>query len=226
MSSGQIALAQINPLLGDLEGNAELIFLAAKEAFAKGAKVLLTPELSLTGYPPEDLLLRPAFIEACDRTLQALTKSLAQLAGLTVVIGHPQKSTQGLQNAASVVRDGKVIASYAKQELPNHEVFDEVRYFTPGNTPCVFEAGGLRFGLILCEDAWHAGPAQQAHAAGAQVLLVANASPYHLNKEALRIEVLREHIALTKMPLIYVNAVGGQDELVFDGGSFALNSAA
>ncbi|QWD04387.1 NAD+ synthase [Polynucleobacter paneuropaeus] len=224
MSSESIALAQINPLLGDLEGNAELILLAAKEAYAKGAKVLLTPELSLTGYPPEDLLLRPAFIEACDHALQALTKSLAQFTGLTVVVGHPQKSTQGLQNSASVVRDGKVITRYAKQELPNHEVFDEVRYFTPGNQPCVFEVDGVRFGLILCEDAWHAGPAQQAHAAGAQILLVANASPYHLDKETLRIKVLRQHIALTHMPLIYLNSVGGQDELVFDGGSFALNS--
>jgi len=224
VSSGQIALAQINPLLGDLKGNTELILQAAKDAFTQGATVLLTPELSLTGYPPEDLLLRPAFIEACEQTLQELTKSLAQFADLTVVVGHPQKSTQGLQNSASVLRNGKVIACYAKQELPNHEVFDEVRYFTPGNQPCVFEVDGVRFGLILCEDAWHAGPAQQAHAAGAQILLVANASPYHLDKETLRIKVLRQHIALTHMPLIYLNSVGGQDELVFDGGSFALNS--
>ena len=224
MSSGPIALAQINPLLGDLKGNTELILQAAKDAFTQGATVLLTPELSLTGYPPEDLLLRPAFIEACEQTLQELTKSLAQFADLTVVVGHPQKSTQGLQNSASVLRNGKVIASYAKQELPNHEVFDEVRYFTAGNQPCVFEVDGVRFGLILCEDAWHAGPAQQAHAAGAQILLVANASPYHLDKETLRIKVLRQHIALTHMPLIYLNSVGGQDELVFDGGSFALNS--
>ena len=225
MSSQKIALAQINPLLGDLPGNAQLISQAAAEAYAQGATVVLTPELSLTGYPPEDLLLRPAFIEAADRELSYLMLELHKFSGLTVIVGHPKKTAAGLQNYASVIRDGKIIAGYAKQELPNHEVFDEVRYFTPGNEACVFENAGIQYGVILCEDAWHAGPAKQAHAAGAQVLLVLNASPYHLQKEALRIEVLRKQIALSKMPLVYVNAVGGQDELVFDGGSFALNSA-
>lgn len=224
MSAQTIALAQINPLLGDLAGNAQLILKAAQEASAKGAKLLVTPELSLTGYPPEDLLLRPAFIEAAAHELELLSKSLAQFADLTVIVGHPKQTDNGLQNFASVLRNGKVIAGYAKQELPNHEVFDEVRYFVPGNEACVFECAGISYGVILCEDAWHADPAKQAHAAGAQILLVPNASPYHLQKEALRIDVLRSHIAQTKMPLVYVNAVGGQDELVFDGGSFALNS--
>ena len=224
MSSHKIALAQINPLLGDLAGNAQLILEASAEAFKQGAKLVLTPELSLTGYPPEDLLLRPAFIEAAQQQLDKLMVELASFPGLTIIVGHPKKTSVGLQNFASVLRDGKVIAGYAKQELPNHEVFDEVRYFVPGKQACVFECDGIQYGLILCEDAWHAGPAKQAHSAGAQVLLVPNASPYHLKKEALRIEVLRQHIALTKMPLIYVNAVGGQDELVFDGGSFALDS--
>ena len=224
MSSQKIALAQINPLLGDLRGNAKLIAQSASEAFSQGAKLVLTPELSLTGYPPEDLLLRPAFIEAAERELMLLTQELAQFPDLTVIVGHPQKTPLGLQNYASVLRNGKIIAGYAKQELPNHEVFDEVRYFVPGNEPCVFECDGIEFGLILCEDAWHLKAARQSHDAGAQVLLVLNASPYHLKKESLRIEVLREHIAITKIPLIYVNAVGGQDELVFDGGSFALNA--
>jgi NAD+ synthase (glutamine-hydrolysing) len=225
VSSQKIALAQINPLLGDLPGNAQLISKAASDAFAQGAAIVLTPELSLTGYPPEDLLLRPAFIDAVDRELSCLMLELQKFPGLTVIVGHPKMTASGLQNYASVIRDGKVIAGYAKQELPNHEVFDEVRYFTPGNTACVFENAGIQFGLILCEDAWHAGPAKQAHAAGAQVLLVLNASPYHLQKESLRIDVLRKQIALSKMPSVYVNAVGGQDELVFDGGSFALNGA-
>ena len=224
MSSQKIALAQINPLLGDLRGNAKLIAQSASEAFSQGAKLVLTPELSLTGYPPEDLLLRPAFIEAAERELMLLTQELAQFPDLTVIVGHPQKTLLGLQNYASVLRNGKIITGYAKQELPNHEVFDEVRYFVPGNEPCVFECDGIEFGLILCEDAWHLKAARQSHDAGAQVLLVLNASPYHLKKESLRIEVLREHIAITKIPLIYVNAVGGQDELVFDGGSFALNA--
>lgn len=224
MSAQKIALAQMNPLLGDLKGNAQLIHQAALAAYSQGAKLVVTPELSLTGYPPEDLLLRPAFIEAAEDELALLIQQLAPHHDLTVIVGHPKKTSLGLQNYASVIRGGKVIATYAKQELPNHEVFDEVRYFVAGNQACVFESEGIQYGLILCEDAWHPGPAKQAHAAGAQILLVPNASPYHLQKEALRIEVLRQHIALTKMPLIYVNSVGGQDELVFDGGSFALNS--
>lgn len=224
MSTHKIALAQLNPVLGDLAGNAQLIHKAALDAFNQGAKLVVTPELSLTGYPPEDLLLRPAFIEAAQAQLDHLMTALAPYSGLTVIVGHPKRTADGLQNFASVLQNGKVIAGYAKQELPNHEVFDEVRYFVPGKQACVFSCEGIQYGLILCEDAWHAGPAKQAHAAGAQVLLVANASPYHLQKESLRIEVLREQIAQTNMPLIYVNAVGGQDELVFDGGSFALNS--
>ncbi|MEI6183481.1 MAG: NAD+ synthase [Polynucleobacter sp.] len=224
MSTQKIALVQMNPMLGDLAGNAHLIHKAAQDAFKQGAKLVVTPELALTGYPPEDLLLRPAFIEKAQQQLDLLMKELGQYSGLTVVVGHPKKTPAGLQNYASVLQNGKVIAGYAKQELPNHEVFDEVRYFVPGNKACVFECDGIRYGVILCEDAWHAGPAKQAHAAGAQVLLVPNASPYHLKKEALRIDVLRAHIMQTKMPLVYVNAIGGQDELVFDGGSFVLNA--
>lgn len=223
MSTHKIALAQINPLLGDLANNAQLIHQVAVEAFHQGVKLVVTPELSLTGYPPEDLLLRPAFIQAAQEQLDILMQQLSQYQDLTVIVGHPKQTSVGLQNYASVLRNGKVIAGYAKQELPNHEVFDEVRYFVPGKEACVFECEGIQYGLILCEDAWHPSPAKQAHIAGAQILLVPNASPYHLKKEALRIEVLRAHIDQTQMPLVYVNAVGGQDELVFDGGSFALN---
>lgn len=224
MTPFHIALAQINSVVGDLSGNAKLISDAAKAAYRAGAKLLITPELALTGYPPEDLLLRPAFIDAAADALDQLRTSLTAYAGLTVVIGHPQKTPQGLHNAASVLRDGKCIANYAKHELPNNEVFDEVRYFTPGNAPCVFDLEGCAIGVIICEDAWHPGPANQAKAAGAQLLISLNASPYHLHKEDLRLEVLRNVIGVTGLPFIYVNAVGGQDELVFDGGSFALNS--
>jgi NAD+ synthase (glutamine-hydrolysing) len=219
-----IALAQINPIVGDLSGNAKLIREAAEVAHRSGAKLLVTPELALTGYPPEDLLLRPAFIEAAADALDQLRSTLADYPGLAVVVGHPLKTPQGLHNAASVLRDGKCIASYAKHELPNNEVFDEVRYFTPGSAPCVFDIEGCAIGVIICEDAWHAGPASQAKAAGAQLLISLNASPYHLHKENLRLEVLRKIIGATGLPLIYVNAVGGQDELVFDGGSFALDA--
>ena len=224
MTPFHIALAQINPVVGDLSGNAKLIRDAAEVAHRAGAKLLITPELALTGYPPEDLLLRPAFIEAAADTLDQLRTALAVYPGLAVAIGHPLKTQYGLHNAASVLRDGKCIASYAKHELPNNEVFDEVRYFTPGNAPCVFDIEGCAIGMIICEDAWHAGPATQAKAAGAQVLISLNASPYHLHKENLRLEVLRKVISTTGLPLIYVNAVGGQDELVFDGGSFTLDA--
>jgi NAD+ synthase (glutamine-hydrolysing) len=219
-----IALAQINPVVGDLSGNAKLIRDAAEVAHRAGAKLLITPELALTGYPPEDLLLRPAFIAAAADTLDQLRIALAAFTGLAVVVGHPLKTPQGLHNAASVLRDGQSIASYAKHELPNNEVFDEVRYFTPGSAPCVFDIEGCAIGVIICEDAWHAGPATQAKAAGAQILISLNASPYHLHKENLRLEVLRKVIGATGLPFIYVNAVGGQDELVFDGGSFALDA--
>lgn len=224
MTPFHIALAQINPVVGDLSGNAKLISDAAEVAHRAGAKLLITPELALTGYPPEDLLLRPAFIEAAADALDQLRSTLAAYPGLAVVVGHPLKTPLGLHNAASVLQDGQCIASYAKHELPNNEVFDEVRYFTPGNTPCVFDIEGCAIGVIICEDAWHAGPASQAKAAGAQVLISLNASPYHLHKENLRLEVLRQVIGTTGLPLIYVNAVGGQDELVFDGGSFALDA--
>ncbi len=224
MTPFRIALAQINPIVGDLSGNAKLIREAAEVAHRSGAKLLITPELALTGYPPEDLLLRPAFIEAAAEALDQLRSTLAAYPGLAVVVGHPLKTPQGLHNAASVLRDGKCIASYAKHELPNNEVFDEVRYFIPGNAPCVFDIEGCAIGVIICEDAWHAGPASQAKAAGAQLLISLNASPYHLHKENLRLEVLRKIIRATGLPFIYVNAVGGQDELVFDGGSFALDA--
>ena len=224
MTPFHIALAQINPIVGDLSGNAKLIRDAAEVAHRAGAKLLITPELALTGYPPEDLLLRPAFIEAAADTLDQLRTALAAYPGLAVVVGHPLQTPQGLHNAASVLRNGQCIASYAKHELPNNEVFDEVRYFTPGHAPCVFDIEGCAIGVIICEDAWHTGPATKAKAAGAQVLISLNASPYHLHKENLRLEVLRNLITTTGLPLIYVNAVGGQDELVFDGGSFALDS--
>ena len=224
MTPFRIALAQINPIVGDLSGNAQLIREAAEVAHRSGAKLLITPELALTGYPPEDLLLRPAFIEAAAEALDQLRSTLAAYPGLAVVVGHPLKTPQGLHNAASVLRDGQTIASYAKHELPNNEVFDEVRYFIPGNAPCVFDIEGCAIGVIICEDAWHAGPASQAKAAGAQLLISLNASPYHLHKENLRLEVLRKIIRATGLPFIYVNAVGGQDELVFDGGSFALDA--
>jgi len=221
-----IALSQSNPVLGDLPGNAALILKDAQRAEEGGAKLLLTPELSITGYPPEDLLLRDAFIQAVDAQVTALAKELAAYTDLRVVVGYPRRTSAGLQNVASVLYRGEVIATYAKQKLPNHEVFDEVRYFTPGHEACVFDVDGTKVGLIICEDAWHSAPAAQAKHAGAELLIIPNASPYHLEKQNLRTDILKSRVLETGLPLVYVNAVGGQDELVFDGASFALNRSA
>jgi len=223
-----IALAQCNFLLGDLKGNAQKILDQAKRASFSGAQVLVTPELSLTGYPPEDLLLREAFLTDVDQQLEILREELAQFKELYVVVGHPQrhKINQEIKlfNQATVFCNGQLIASYSKQLLPNSEVFDEVRYFTPGNQACVFEVAGVQLGLIICEDAWHSGPAMQAKKAGAELLIIPNASPFHMEKTDLRYEVIKAQAIQTRMPAIYVNMVGGQDELVFDGASFALNA--
>lgn len=220
----QIAMAQLNPLLGDCGGNAQAIFGAAQDAHQQGASLLLTPELSLTGYPPEDLLLRPGFIQETRTVLQSLCEQLQELRGLTVIVGHPYESDAGLRNAASVIEDGKVIATYFKHELPNHEVFDEKRYFVAGENACVFEHHGLKLGVLLCEDIWHSEPARLAKDAGAQMLVVLNASPYHLQKEHTRHELLKQQSQAHSLPIVYLNMVGGQDELVFDGGSCAMNS--
>ncbi|MEY4699537.1 MAG: hypothetical protein RIR85_957 [Pseudomonadota bacterium] len=221
-----IALSQTNPVLGDLPKNAELVLQAAQAASARGAKLLVTSELSITGYPPEDLLLRDAFIQAVEASVMGLAKQLEQYPELRVIVGYPARTQQGLQNISSVLHQGKIIASYAKQKLPNHEVFDEVRYFVPGHEACVFDIDGNKVGLIICEDAWHSAPAAQAKHAGAELIVVPNASPYHLEKQNLRTDILKARVLETGLPLVYVNAVGGQDELVFDGASFALNQSA
>ena len=219
-----IAISQSNPVLGDLNFNSQLIFSAAKQASEKGSQLLVTPELSLTGYPPEDLLNRTAFIQETARELNALAAKLAQFTSLRVVVGYPKSTTEGLKNCAAVFFRGELIASYEKQHLPNNYVFDEQRYFVAGAKPCVFDVDSYKVGLIICEDIWHSPPAMQAKNAGAQILIVPNASPYHQRKQLLREEVIRKRIAEIQLPVIYVNAVGGQDELVFDGSSCAFNS--
>lgn len=220
-SSVGIAIAQLNLTVGDLVGNADRIISAIDTARRAGADLLLTPELALSGYPPEDLLLRPDFYRACARELQRIADAAR---GIAVVLGHPVE--EGLQrfNAASVLNEGRVLARYHKQLLPNYEVFDEERYFEAGDAPCVFEWHGLRFGLNICADVWESGPATAASGAGAQVLLALNASPYHMGKQALRHGVLRDRVRESGLPILYCNMVGGQDELVFDGASFVLGA--
>lgn len=217
----KIAIAQINATVGDLTGNAARILDFAERAKAQGADLLLTPELALCGYPPEDLLLREDFYAACDKELDALA---ARVQGIAVLVGHPLSNKGCRYNAATLLLDGVRTATYCKQRLPNYEVFDEERYFESGDTPCVVSIKGVRCGINICADVWEAGAADLARESGAEVLLVLNASPYHIGKQARRAEVLRERIASTGLPVVYANLVGGQDELVFDGGSFAMDS--
>ena len=225
-----ICTAQLNFVVGDMPGNAQKIIAAAREAHAQGARLLLTPELAICGYAAEDLFMRPAFIAACDDAVKTVARETAGLKGLAIVLGHP--SVVPLQgpphraclNAASIVRNGAIEQTYAKRELPNYQVFDERRYFVAGDAPCVFEVEGVRVGVLVCEDAWFAGPARSAAAAGAQLLAVINASPFHLGKSAEREATMRERVAETGLPLVYAHLVGGQDEVVFEGRSFALNA--
>jgi NAD+ synthase (glutamine-hydrolysing) len=239
-SSVKVALAQINVTVGDLAGNAQKIVEFSRRAFAQGARVVLTPELGLCGYPPEDLLLRPAFMQACANSLLECAKALADLPGLHVVVGHPHQwgergdvrskshAVQQRFNAASVLTGGKVVATYAKRELPNYQVFDERRYFVSGRDAgleaVVFDVEGLKFGLLICEDAWFVEPAQVARAAGAEILCVINASPFHLGKLAEREERMAALAQGMGLPLLYAHLSGGQDEVVFDGASFAVDS--
>ena len=236
----KVALAQINATVGDLTGNARLVALAARQAHAQGAQVVIAPELAITGYPPEDLLLRPAFLTACADALAALARDLADCAGLHLVVGHPHQmqgradvrskslSVPMRFNAASVLAGGQVLATYCKRELPNYQVFDERRYFASGRDaglpPVVFEVAGHKLGLLVCEDAWFDEPAAAACAAGATVLCVLNASPFHLDKADEREARMGQRARATGCPLLYAHLVGGQDEVVFDGASFAVDA--
>ena len=218
----QIAIAQINCTVGDLAGNTAKIIEAAHRAKALGASLMLTPELALSGYPPEDLLLRDDFNQACDDALNSLAVAVPDI---TLVVGHP-RDFQGLcYNAASVLSNGRITATYHKHVLPNHSVFDEVRYFAEGKEALVFEHQGMRFGVVICADVWEAAPSKLAKNAGAEILLALNASPYHLEKQEARYGVVRHRVEETGVAIIYANMVGGQDELVFDGASFVLDKA-
>ena len=217
----KIAIAQINATVGDMPGNAAKILDFARRAKAQGADVLLTPELVLCGYPPEDLLFREDFYAACESELDGLAAALPEI---DVIVGHPLLQDGRSFNAATLIHGGCRVATYRKQRLPNYEVFDEERYFESSEEACVVEIKGVRCGINICADVWEAGAADRAREAGAEVLLVLNASPYHVGKHDLRAQVLRERIAATGFPVVYANLVGGQDELVFDGGSFALDS--
>ena len=209
-------------------------------AHAQGARLVLTPELGLCGYPPEDLLLRPAFMQACTQALEDCARQLADLPGLFVVVGHPHQfgergdvrskshAVQQRYNAASVLSGGRVVATYCKRELPNYQVFDERRYFASGRDgghgSVVVEVDDVRFGIVICEDAWFDEPGRSAKAAGAQVLCVLNASPFHLGKVGEREARMADRARNLEMPVLYSHLVGAQDEVVFDGASFAVDA--
>ena len=238
----KIAIAQINCTVGDLSANAAKILDAAERARALGADLLLTPELSICGYPPEDLLLREDFQAACEEELAALAE---RIRGIRAIVGHPHRAEGKLFNAASVIGDGAIQATYCKHDLPNYTVFDEERYFEPGTDVCVIEVGGTRVALNICEDVWGeegrvtahdhdprearssvwvASAPAAAQAAGARVLLVLNASPFHLAKHRMRYDIVRARARETGMAVVFCNLVGGQDELVFDGQSFVVDA--
>jgi NAD+ synthase (glutamine-hydrolysing) len=218
----QIVAAQLNFLVGDIQGNTQKVVDATHQALEKyRADAIVFPELTLTGYPPEDLLLRPSIANRIDAALEQLKAELPK--DITVLVGYPKAVDGKLYNAAGVILNGEVVAEYFKQELPNYQVFDEKRYFESGSESCLITIAGINAAITICEDIWHPGPIEQAKQAGAKLMLNLNASPFHGNKSQERRELLSQRALSAEMPIFYVNLVGGQDELVFDGGSMVVD---
>jgi len=217
----RLALAQVNCAVGDLAGNAAKITEYIKRAQAAGADIVLFPELAVTGYPPEDLLFKPHFVE---RNTEALKEAAMTAGKIIAIAGFADKKGSFLYNAAAIIYNGKIRGVYHKMLLPNYGVFDELRYFKPGKSPLVFKAGNIIFGVNICEDIWHEmGPFKAGVMAGAQVMLTINASPYHIGKIKERERVIQKAAKNNKVFVFYVNMTGGQDELVFDGRSMVVN---
>jgi NAD+ synthase (glutamine-hydrolysing) len=218
----RIALAQLNMFVGDVAGNTQRVIDTATDARDRlKADLVLFPELSLCGYPPEDLLFHNGLRR---QVTAALERVRAEIRDIGVMIGYPEYAPEAIYNAAALIRNGTTLANYRKQELPNYKVFDEKRYFNPGHESKVVEINGIRVGLLICEDIWEPNPARNAKAAGAQLLLIINGSPYSLNYQERRESVVRDRVRDAGIPVVYFNFVGGQDELVFDGGSFVMDS--
>lgn len=216
----KIALAQLNFSVANIKANSAAIINAANQARQQLADVVVFPELCVTGYPPEDLLLRDDFIRQAE---QAVSVIAAQVHGIDVVIGYPQRKNGQLYNAAAVLRDGLIIAEYHKQALPNYSVFDEQRYFKAGQQHCLFQVKHLQLALTICEDIWQSGIIAKNRDAGADIILSLNASPFHAGKMQQREDIICTQVKQAGIPLVYVNQVGGQDELIFDGASFVAN---
>ena len=222
-NSVRLAMVQDNFLVGDIKANARLIIDRAQAAAEHGADLVIFPELALVGYPPEDLLFRPGFIAEVVKAVEHIKQSVS---AVDIVLGLPAVDQGKLYNTAMWLRGGRCIAEYHKQSLPNYSVFDEVRYFSHGHGTRVVELNGIRFGIVICEDAWEPGPVADAKNAGADAIIVINASPFHGDKYQERIRMLEHRCSENSLPMFYVNMVGGQDELVFDGESLAVDSAA
>jgi NAD+ synthase (glutamine-hydrolysing) len=219
----KVVMGQLNTFVGDIQGNVDKVIQVARDADTGDDPILLVfPELTLTGYPPEDLLMRDSLQAQIEAALLELTEKLPP--HLYVVVGYPRRESNHLYNAAGILHDGMLVGEYFKQRLPNYQVFDEKRYFSEGQTPCVVDIAGIKVGITICEDIWHKEPAEAASRMGAELLINLNASPFHRGKHRERWQVLSDRATEHSIPMIYVNQVGGQDELVFDGGSFAVNA--
>ncbi len=219
----RIALAQLDLLVGDVQGNAARVIesRARRAAMSCSADLVAFPELTLSGYPPEDLLFHRGFRRQIESGLEEVCR---QVPGPGVMVGYPEYTRSTIYNSAALIADGAVAAIHRKAELPNYKVFDEKRYFHAGAQPTVVECKGFRVGLLVCEDIWEPEPAQLARSDRAELLVVINASPYERNKQRERETVVRARVADVALPIVYVNMVGGQDELVFDGNSFVMDA--
>ncbi len=218
----KIGLAQINVVVGAIESNVDrIIEFAIRARDEQQCDLMVCAEMVLTGYPPEDLLMRPGFHT---RVEQQLARLCAEVTGIDLMVGYPKSTPNGMFNVGALISEGQVLHEYHKMKLPNYAVFDEKRYFTAGDQPCVVDYKGVKLGLTVCEDIWHDGPIERSVEMGAEVILNINGSPYHSDKIAERRDVVCARAEKVNTPVIYVNQVGGQDELVFDGASFACES--
>ena len=218
----KVALAQVDLAVGDVAGNTEkIIAYAARARDELGAQLVVFPELSVCGYPPEDLLFHVGLRYKVENAIAEIRSAIT---GIAVLVGHPEYSDGHIYNACSVYSEGEILAHYRKQQLPNYSVFDEERYFTSGDEPSIFSLNGVRVGINICEDVWSSGPIEASRSAGAQCVIAINGSPYELGSQEDREAEVAKRIIEARVPVVYVNMVGGQDELVFDGGSFVMNA--
>lgn len=219
----KIALAQVDLAVGDVAGNTEKIIAYASRARDEmGAELIVFPELSVCGYPPEDLLLHAGLRHRVEKAVREISDNVS---GIAILVGFPEFEDETIFNSCAVFQDGKALAHYRKQLLPNYSVFDEERYFTRGKEPSVFTLNGIRIGLNICEDIWSSGPLASSRTAGAECVIAINGSPYETTSQSRREDQVRERVSEVQIPIIYLNMVGGQDELVFDGGSFVMDAS-